>query len=84
MFSYGSGLASSMFSLRITSDLSPKSPLHRLVKNLSDVKTNLQNRKKIAPQEFDQLMKLRETTCHRGKFLENLAMQIVKQLLPLQ
>ncbi|KAL3867950.1 hypothetical protein ACJMK2_040792 [Sinanodonta woodiana] len=62
LFSYGSGLASSMYSLRISDDLSPTSPLHKLLNNLSDVKTRLESRRKVPPKEFDRIMKLREET----------------------
>lgn len=64
LFSYGSGLASSMYSLQITADISPLSPLHKVVESLADVRTRLESRKKISPPEFDRLMKLRETTHH--------------------
>ncbi|XP_053394830.1 hydroxymethylglutaryl-CoA synthase 1-like isoform X3 [Mercenaria mercenaria] len=68
LFSYGSGLASSMYSVRVTDDLSPLSPLHRLVNNLSDVELRLVRRKKVTAKEFDQLMKLRETTHHKAPY----------------
>ncbi|KAL4236069.1 Hydroxymethylglutaryl-CoA synthase [Mactra antiquata] len=68
LFSYGSGLASSMYSLRVTDDLSPKSSIHQLIRNLSDVRTRLNHRKKLSPPEFDQLMKLRETTHHKAPY----------------
>jgi hydroxymethylglutaryl-CoA synthase len=68
LFSYGSGLASSMYSLRVTKDHSPQSDFHKLVNNLSDVKMSLDRRKKVAPEIFDNLMKLRETTHHKGEY----------------
>ena len=55
-----------MYSLRVTDDLSSDSPLHRLVSNLSDVKTRLESRRKVSPQEFADILKLRETTHHKG------------------
>ena len=67
LFSYGSGLASSMYSLHITEDLSPDSPIHLLLQNLSDVKLRLERRQKVPPQGFDDIMKLRETTHHKGR-----------------
>lgn len=60
LFSYGSGLASSFFSLRINGG--PQ--LDRLLERLSDVKTRLEARNKVCPQDFDSVMKLREETHH--------------------
>ena len=57
-----------MYSVRVTDDLSPSSPLRRLISNLSDVRSRLDRRKKVAPVEFDRLMKLRETTHHKGEY----------------
>ncbi|WAR23988.1 HMCS1-like protein [Mya arenaria] len=68
LFSYGSGLASALYSLRITDDLSPLSSLTRLVKNISDVKSCLDRRKKVSPKDFDALMKLREQTHHKAPY----------------
>ena len=56
-----------MYSLHITEDLSPDSPIHLLIQNLSDVKFRLERRQKVPPQGFDDTMKLRETTHHKGR-----------------
>ncbi|KAJ4304962.1 3-hydroxy-3-methylglutaryl coenzyme A synthase [Kalmusia sp. IMI 367209] len=53
MFSYGSGLASSMFSFKVTGDISD------LQKKL-DVKQRLANRRTVAPQVYDDMCNLRE------------------------
>lgn len=67
LFSYGSGLASAMFSIKITKDLGPK--LNKLLENLSNISKNLQNRVKVSPEEFDKTMKLREETHNRGVYM---------------
>jgi len=69
MFSYGSGLASSMFSLRVSSDGAAGSVLDRLLKSLSDVPSRLDSRMKVEPSEFASIMKLREDTHHCGEAL---------------
>lgn len=66
LFSYGSGLASAMFSIKITQDLGPK--LNKLLENLSNITKNLQNRVKVSPEEFDKTMKLREETHNRAPY----------------
>ncbi|XP_025069394.1 hydroxymethylglutaryl-CoA synthase, mitochondrial isoform X2 [Alligator sinensis] len=63
-FSYGSGLAASLFSLQVSQDAAPGSPLDKLVSSLSDLQTRLDSRKCIPPEEFAQIMKLREDTHH--------------------
>lgn len=67
LFSYGSGLASAMFSIKITKDLGPK--LYKLLENLSNISKNLQNRVKVSPEEFDKTMKVREETHNRGVYM---------------
>ena len=66
LFSYGSGLASSMFSLRVSEDTAPGSDLDKLVSSLSDLKARLDSRKGVEPSAFEQMMKLREETHHLG------------------
>ncbi|NXL43562.1 HMCS2 protein, partial [Podilymbus podiceps] len=63
-FSYGSGLAASMFSLRVSQDAAPGSPLDKLVSSLADLPTRLDARKRVAPQDFAEIMKRREETHH--------------------
>jgi len=69
LFSYGSGLAASMYMLRVVSDYSPGSALDRLLSTVSDVRERLDSRMKVEPAEFAEIMKLREDTHHRGKSL---------------
>ncbi|XP_035393290.1 hydroxymethylglutaryl-CoA synthase, mitochondrial [Cygnus atratus] len=63
-FSYGSGLAASMFSLRVSQDATPGSPLDKLLSSLADLPTRLDTRKRVAPQDFAEIMKRREETHH--------------------
>ena len=67
LFSYGSGLAASMYMLRVTSDYAPGSVLDRLLSSVSDVHNRLDSRKKVEPVEFARIMKLREDTHHCGR-----------------
>ncbi|XP_033737044.1 hydroxymethylglutaryl-CoA synthase 1-like isoform X2 [Pecten maximus] len=69
LFSYGSGLAASMFSLRITEDTSQASGLPTLYSCLSDVKSRLEIRQKSSPEEFDRIMKLREDTHNKAPYV---------------
>lgn len=64
MFSYGSGLASCMYSLRVTN--TPQ--LSRLTQNLTDIPKRLASRKTIPPAEFEATMKLREKTHHLAPY----------------
>jgi hydroxymethylglutaryl-CoA synthase len=57
VFSYGSGLAASLFSLRIQSTT-------RLIHSKLDLKARLTSRIRIEPQGFEAAMKLREETYH--------------------
>ncbi|XP_076462936.1 hydroxymethylglutaryl-CoA synthase 1-like [Babylonia areolata] len=68
LFSYGSGLAASMFSIRVSEDRSPDSPLERLVSSLCDLQNRLDGREKVAPVDFDKCMKLREETHHLAPY----------------
>jgi len=68
LFSYGSGLASSMYSLRISSNAAPGSPLSNLLDSIADLEARLSLRQKVAPAEFAQTMKLREDTHHLAPY----------------
>ncbi|NXB84921.1 HMCS2 protein, partial [Vidua chalybeata] len=67
-FSYGSGLAASMFSFRVSEDAAPGSPLDKLVCSLADLPARLDARKRVAPQDFAEIMKRREETHHLGEW----------------
>lgn len=68
IFSYGSGLASSMYSLTITKDIGEESELRKLVKNLSYVKIQLEARQQVYPEEYTNILALREKNCHTAPF----------------
>jgi len=72
LFSYGSGLASSMYAVRIGDDTSPGSALDKLLTSLSDLQARLDSRKKVDPADFANSMKLREDTHHLGQYLKTI------------
>lgn len=68
MFSYGSGLASTFFSFRISRDKAPGSSLWNIHQSLSDLQKRLDSRTCVPPAKFAQAMKLREDTHHLAKY----------------
>lgn len=69
LFSYGSGLASSMFSVTITKDCGKNSALEKLVSNLSYVKPLLEKRISVTPEKFTEIMEIREKNCHKAPYI---------------
>lgn len=67
MFSYGSGLAASLFALRFSSDIKG-STLDDLHASLQDIQTRLDSRKKVSPEEFTAILQLREETHHQAPY----------------
>ncbi|KAM5162801.1 hydroxymethylglutaryl-CoA synthase, mitochondrial [Callospermophilus lateralis] len=67
-FSYGSGLAASFFSFRVSQDASPGSPLDTLVNSISDLPNRLASRKRMSPEEFTEIMNQREQFFHKVNF----------------
>ncbi|XP_065783153.1 hydroxymethylglutaryl-CoA synthase, mitochondrial isoform X2 [Muntiacus reevesi] len=67
-FSYGSGLAASFFSFRVSQDASPGSPLEKLVTSTSDLQKRLASRKRVSPEEFTEIMNQREQYYHKMNF----------------
>lgn len=65
VFSYGSGLASTMYSITLSNDCTKLQPL---LDKLSYVKPLLEQRTKISPQEFTELMEMRVHNSHRTSF----------------
>lgn len=65
VFSYGSGLASSMYSIKITTDVDS---LQSLKTNLSYVQPLLEQRIKVSPEEFTRLMEVREKNNHSAPY----------------
>eukprot|EP00088_Acartia_fossae_P006751 TRINITY_DN1311_c0_g1_i11.p1 TRINITY_DN1311_c0_g1~~TRINITY_DN1311_c0_g1_i11.p1 ORF type:complete len:470 (-),score=142.49 TRINITY_DN1311_c0_g1_i11:1573-2982(-) len=65
LFSYGSGLASTFFSIRITEDTGR---LDKLLAVLADVKTRLESRKKLSPADFVATLETREKAVHASPY----------------
>lgn len=65
LFSYGSGLAATMYSISITSDINH---LDRLISNLKHIKPLLEQRQKVPPAEFSNLMEIREKNNHAAPY----------------
>ena len=63
MFSYGSGLASSMFSLHITNDAGLVEPL---VASLKDVPSRLEARVASSPADYTAILKAKEDSYNQG------------------
>jgi len=68
LFSYGSGMASSFFSLRISSQHEENSGLYKFSKVLGDVQDRLDARQKVAPQDFVKTLSLREKAIDSAPF----------------
>ena len=68
LFSYGSGLVSSYFSMHVSTDTSPSSPLSMLRRTLADVPSRLEARNKASPAEFEEVMRLRESVHHAAPY----------------
>ncbi|XP_018322846.1 hydroxymethylglutaryl-CoA synthase 1 [Agrilus planipennis] len=65
LFSYGSGLASSMYSITISSN---KEDISKLVKSLKHVQLQLKERRKVSPEKFSSILELREKNCHAAPY----------------
>lgn len=68
LFSYGSGLASSMFSITITKDSGENSALEQLVSKLQYVKSLLKQRECVSPEKFTSTLALRQKVCHSAPY----------------
>jgi len=68
LFSYGSGLASSFFSMQVSSDIGPDSALSKLLACLSDVQHRLDERVKVSPENFVTSLGLREAAVDSAPF----------------
>lgn len=66
LFSYGSGLASSMFSITVTK--SCDEALNKIKSNLINTKYLLDNREKVDPAVFEATLELRQKTCHEAPY----------------
>lgn len=68
LFSYGSGLASAMYSLRVSGNATPESPLATMAAGCTDILKRLKARTTVPPAEFEKTMKLREDTHHKAPY----------------
>ncbi|RWS19715.1 hydroxymethylglutaryl-CoA synthase 1-like isoform X1, partial [Leptotrombidium deliense] len=68
LFSYGSGMAASMYTIKISSDSSPGSPLDRLYAGIKDVPQRIADRQKVSPKDFVDILKLREGSLHAAPY----------------
>lgn len=64
VFSYGSGLCSSMYSLTVSRDAGESSGLNKMIAALSYVKSQLAARHRVSPEEYTRVLALREQNCH--------------------
>ncbi|XP_028047962.2 hydroxymethylglutaryl-CoA synthase 1 [Monomorium pharaonis] len=64
IFSYGSGFCSSLYSLTITRDTRENSSLSKIVTALSYVKSQLEERHRLSPEEYTRVLAWREQNCH--------------------
>nr|XP_013816494.1 PREDICTED: hydroxymethylglutaryl-CoA synthase, cytoplasmic isoform X2 [Apteryx mantelli mantelli] len=69
VFSYGSGFAATLYSIKVTQDATPGSSLDRITASLCDLKTRLDSRKCIAPDVFAENMKIRQETHHLANYI---------------
>lgn len=65
LFSYGSGLASSLYSVTITDNISE---IENLVSKLGDIKIKLDKREKSSPEQFAKMMEVREHNNHKAPY----------------
>ncbi|XP_056630850.1 hydroxymethylglutaryl-CoA synthase 1 [Diorhabda sublineata] len=65
LFSYGSGLAASMFSITVNNN---SDSLQNIITNLNDIKTRLEQRQKIEPKKFEASLELRQETSHKAPY----------------
>lgn len=66
MFSYGSGLASAMFSLIVTE--TETSAVEKLLSNLAGIPNKLECRTQVPPDEFVKILEIREKTHHLNNY----------------
>ncbi|XP_074021510.1 hydroxymethylglutaryl-CoA synthase, cytoplasmic-like isoform X2 [Numenius arquata] len=69
VFSYGSGFAATLYSIRVTQDATPGSALNKITASLCDLKTRLDSRKCIAPDVFAESMKIRQETHNLANYI---------------
>lgn len=68
LFSYGSGLSSTMYSIQICNDVSAGSKLQRLISSLHDSISLIDKRECVKPQTFSDLMDVRTKNYHTAPY----------------
>ncbi|VVC95928.1 hydroxymethylglutaryl-CoA synthase 1 [Leptidea sinapis] len=69
LFSYGSGLASTMYSINICKDMTVGSKLEKLINSLHENMSWLDKRTCIKPQQFSDLMQVRTENYHTAPYV---------------
>ncbi|KAL1455340.1 hypothetical protein WDU94_009443 [Cyamophila willieti] len=65
MYSYGSGYAASFYSIKFNTS----SNLQFILDNLADVRPRLDQRRKVDPKKFNEILDEKEETCHLAPFV---------------
>lgn len=68
LFSYGSGLASTMYSINICKDMSVGSKLEKLINSLHESVSMLDKRHVVEPSKFSELMDIRTQNYHTAPY----------------
>lgn len=68
LFSYGSGLASTMYSINICNDMSAGSKLAKLINSLHDTVSYLDKRECVEPKIFSDIMEVRTKNYHTAPY----------------
>lgn len=65
LFSYGSGLASTMYSITVTKDEAALAPV---LERLSHIKPDLARREAVPPEQFEKLLEARAASHHKAPY----------------
>lgn len=68
LFSYGSGLASTMYSINICNDMSAGSKLAKLIGSLHETVSMLDKRECVEPSRFSEIMDVRTKNYHTAPY----------------
>ncbi|XP_022116758.1 hydroxymethylglutaryl-CoA synthase 1 [Pieris rapae] len=68
LFSYGSGLASTMYSINICNDMSAGSKLEKLINSVNESVSLLEKRMSVEPQKFSDYMQVRTENYHTAPY----------------
>ncbi|KXJ16686.1 hydroxymethylglutaryl-CoA synthase 1 [Exaiptasia diaphana] len=75
MYSYGSGLASAMYSLRVSMDTSHGSPLDVLLTSVQDIPARLAARTEVSPEDFVKTLEIREQAYHSSPYTPSCSLE---------